>query len=267
MSYEELTFEQLLAKGSNGEITLDINDVSKPTIFRGVVKKKHILRAWQEKRDFFYMDTGYFGNFVSLGNPGGKKIWHRVVKNQLQNIEIGNFPPDRWNNLVKGDSRLKWPGWKKKGKKILIIVPNRKSCVFYGYDIDPYTDGEKPWLTQTIETIKNHTDMEIIIREKGSRSNRQHYSIYNALDEGIFATVAFNSIAALESIVYGIPAFVSVPCAASPLASNDLTRICKPVYPDPEVVLKHCQGLAYSQFTAEEIENGTAWKILKEYTK
>ncbi len=269
MSDEDLGWEQLFVKGANNEVTLDMNDLSKPTVFRGVVKRKYIQRSLEEKRDFFYMDTGYFGNFISPGNSGGKKIWHRIVKNQLQNVEIGNFPADRWNNLVKGDPRLKWPGWKKNGNKILIIVPNRKSCIFYGHDLEPYseTDGKRPWLEETIATIKKHTDMQIVIREKASRSSRQHYSIYDALDEGVFATVAFNSIAALESIVYGIPACVSVPCAASPLASNDLTKISSPYYPDPQLVLKHCYGLAYNQFTGEEIENGTAWKIMKEYTK
>jgi FPC/CPF motif-containing protein YcgG len=104
--------------------------------------------------------------------------------------------------------------------------------------------------------------MEIIVREKRSRSARHHHSIFDALNEGIFATVAFNSIAAIESIAYGVPAFVSVPCAASPLASTDLTKILTPFYPDETVVQQHCSSLAYGQFTPEEIENGTAHKIL-----
>jgi hypothetical protein len=74
--------------------------------------------------------------------------------------------------------------------------------------------------------------------------------------------VAFNSIAALESVLYGIPAFVSVPCAASSLALSDLTKIEKPYYPDESLVHKHCYSLAYGQFTHEEIINGTAWEIL-----
>jgi hypothetical protein len=76
--------------------------------------------------------------------------------------------------------------------------------------------------------------------------------------------VAFNSIAAMESIAYGVPAFVSVPCAASPLALTDLSQISKPFYPDEMLVKKHCCSLAYGQFTGEEISNGTAWKILNQ---
>jgi hypothetical protein len=238
---------------------------SSPSIFRGVVKRKHIQQHWQDKKEFYYMDTGYFGNFVSPGNPGGKKLFHRIVKNDLQKHWLENYPIDRWQEIRKIDTRYQWKGWKKKGNKILIIVPNRKSCVFYGYEEGKIKDRDesKPtWLMNTIETIKKHTDMEIVIREKGSRSARQHNSIFDALDEGIFATVAFNSIAALESVIYGIPSFVTVPCAASPLSLTDLSQISTPFYPDESLVQQHCASLAYGQFTGEEIANGTAWKLL-----
>ena len=261
MDEENTSWESAFVIGSRGGVSLVPNNEGIPVVYRGVVKRKHIHKCWQDKQNFYYMDTGYFGNFISQGNPGGKKVWHRIVKNQLQNIEIGNFPADRWNNLVKGDKRLRWQGWKKKGNKILLVLPNKKACVFYGFDYDS-------WLNNTIKTIKQHSDMPIEIREKGSRSYRgAGYTIYDAFDSGVFATVAFNSIAAIESVVYGIPAFVSVPCAASPLASTDLTKIANPYYPDYEQVQKHCFGLAYSQFTGDEMLNGTAWKLLKAYEK
>jgi len=247
--------EELFRKSIPGEV---------PSVFRGVVKRKHIYQHWQDKKDFYYMDTGYFGNFASPGNPSGKKLFHRIVKNDLQKHWLEKHPSDRWQEICKIDPRYQWKGWKKKGRKILIVVPNRKSCVFYGYDLDPYVNGEKPWLTKTIETIKKYTDMEIIIREKGSRTDRQSYSIFDALDEGVFATVAFNSIAALESVIYGIPAFVTVPCAASPLAQTDLSQISVPLYPDETLVQEHCASLAYGQFTHEEIANGSAWRILNQ---
>ena len=236
----------------------------KPSIFRGVVKRKHIHQHWQDKKDFYYIDTGYFGNFISPGNPGGRKLFHRIVKNDVQKHWLENRPGARWQEICKIDPRYQWTGWKKNGNKILIIVPNRKSCIFYGYDTEPYANGEKPWLIKTIETIKKHTDMEIIIREKGSRSGRQHHSIFDALDQGVFATVSFNSIAAIESIAYGVPAFVTVPCAASPLALTDFSQIITPFYPDESLVQQHCASLAYGQFTGEEIANGTAWKLLNQ---
>lgn len=247
--------ENDIVVGSNNLVTTDFEDKSKPLVCRGVIKRKYIHACQREGRDFYYTDTGYFGNFISPGNPSGKKIWIRVVKNELQKSQLEDWPKDRWDNLVKGDNRLAWRGWKTKGNKILFVPPNPKSCDFFGIDYNS-------WKEQTLSTIKNHTDMPIVIREKGSRGQRNTHTIYDALDDGIFATVAFNSIAAMESIAYGIPAFVSVPCAATPLASTDLTKILAPFYPDEKLVKRHCQSLAYGQFTSEEILNGTSWKIL-----
>ena len=224
-------------------------------IYTGIVKRKHIHSCINRGEDFYYIDTGYFGNFMSAGNPSGKKIYHRIVKNELQKSVIENKPADRWQALVKNDARLQWPGWKKKGNKILLILSNPKSCHYFGYELPQ-------WVETTISTIKKHTDMEIVIRHKGSRAARNNDSIYDALDQGIFATVSFNSIAALESVIYGIPAFVTVPCAASPLALTDVSQISTPFYPDEALVQQHCASLAYGQFTGEETANGTAWKLL-----
>jgi hypothetical protein len=253
---EDISWEESFVNSTNHECSTNYDDTSSALVVRGIIKRKYIRAAESQNRDFYYMDTGYFGNFFSPGNPSGKKIWHRVVKNELQKSVIEDFPSDRWDSLVKSDPRLAWKGWKKPGDKILVVIPNPKSCDFFGIDYEE-------WKNSTIQTVKKLTDKKVVIREKGSRSQRQHYSIYDALDDGVFATVTFNSIAAMESIAYGVPAFVSVSCAASPLAETDLTKINSPYYPKEKLIQKHCQSLAYGQFTAEEISNGTAWKILK----
>jgi len=226
-----------------------------PAVFRGIVERKNIHSCINSGKDFYYMDTGYFGNFRSQGNPSGRKIYHRIVKNELQKSVIEHRPSDRWNNLVAGDKRLKWPGWKKNGNKILLVLSNPKSCHYFGYDM-------QQWWDSTVETIKKHTSMPIIVRHKGSRSDRHENSIYDILDTGIYATVTFNSIAAMESIAYGIPAFTTVSCAATPLSITDLSKIENPYYPDETLIHKHCCNLAYGQFTSEEIANGTAWRLL-----
>ncbi len=227
-----------------------------PAIFRGIVKAKHIHACISRGEDFYYIDTGYFGNFISQGNPQGTKIYHRIVKNELQKSVIENCPADRWQTLVRGDAKLRWPGWKKQGNKILLIISNPKSGRYFDYDMTS-------WVNTTIATIKKHTDMQIIIRHKAPRQQRQMNNIYQQLDQGVFATVTFNSIAAMESITYGVPAFVTVSCAASPLALTDLTKITTPWYPDPNLVAKHCYSLAYGQFTKTEIADGTAWRFIK----
>ena len=253
----KLSLEETLVIGSRNALTTDITETSKPMIVRGVTSKSEVDQCIQIGRDFYYIDTGYFGNFPSTGNPGGKKRYHRIVKNENQHTEISASPDDRWKKLLDEDKRLRWNGWKQYDKKILLVMPNPKACRYYNYEYDK-------WVEETEREIKKYCDLPIEVRIKGSRVYRNNeYSIYDALDSGVYATVAFNSIAALESVLYGVPAFVTVPCAASPLVSSDLSKLSKPYYPDKDLIYRHCCGLAYGQFTLEEIETGYAWNILK----
>jgi hypothetical protein len=255
---KDLSLEESLVLGSNGICTVDMSNNLKPMVVRGVTSKSEIVKCQKNKRDFYYIDTGYLGNFPSVGNTSGKKLWHRVVKNDLQHSVPQNMPSDRWQRLVKQDPRLQWSGWKNYNKKILLVLPNPKACRYYDIDCEQ-------WIKETTEKIKIYSNLPIEVRVKGSRSERNHgYSIYSAFDSGVYATVSFNSIASLESVLYGIPAFVSVPCAASPLASTDLSMLKNLYRPSQETMTKQCRTLAYGQFTQEELANGTAWKILNE---
>lgn len=257
---KKYSLEESLVIGSNNRFTIDAEDKTKPLVVRGVIKKDHVNQCIKDKRDFYYIDTGYVGNFPSVGNPGGKKIWHRVVKNENQHSVIRNVPSDRWKKLVEQDPRLEWKGWKNYDKKILLVMPNPKACKYYNINYDT-------WVSQTQEHIKKYSDLPVEIRIKGSRTERNNgYTIHDAFDSGVFATVAFNSIAALESVLYGIPAFVSVPCAASPLANLDLSRLSNPIKPDKELIAKQCHNIAYGQFTLEEIEDGTAYRLTEMYS-
>jgi len=255
MNFENI--EQCFVHGSKFQLTTDLNDLTKPYVTRGITQKPEIEFCQNKDRDYYFIDTGYFGNFPSPGNPGGKKKFHRVVKNEVQHSQfIKNVPNDRWNELLKSDPRLKWSGWKNFNKKILLIIPNPKACRFYGIDQDQ-------WVSQTTESIKSQTNLPIEVRIKGSRSYRNHeYTIYDAFDSGVYATVAFNSIAALESVLYGIPAFVSVPCAAAPL-SGKILDLNNPFRPDIETISQHAHRLAYGQFTVDEITSGVAWNLLR----
>jgi hypothetical protein len=253
----DVSIEQCFVIGSKNSATIDLQDLSKPYVTRGITQKPEIDFCIANNRDYYFIDTGYLGNFPSPENPSGKKQFHRIVKNDIQHCRlINNFPADRWDALTKSDPRLQWTGWKDHRKKILLVLPNPKACRFYGID-------QEKWVEETTNKIKSQSDLPIEVRVKGSRSYRnREYTIYDAFDSGVYATVAFNSIAALESVLYGIPAFVSVPCAAAPLASMEL-ELTKLFRPAQDMIDQHCRRLAYGQFTVEEILSGHAWEILK----
>lgn len=224
-----------------------------PLVLRGIMKHKIIKRCWSENRQFWYMDSGYFGNRPYAKNPRGDKVWHRIVPNDLQHGSIVPRPPDRWQALGLGK-----PAARTIGSKILIAAPDQKPCIFYNIDLDD-------WLQNTIDTIKQHTDRPIEIRQRNpNRQARLINDMQTALKD-VHALVTFNSIAATESIMAGVPAFVLAPSnAAMPVSNTDLSKIENPWFPDQDLVAAWLSHLAYGQFHNHELANGTAWSILKE---
>ena len=253
-------YVNMFAKGCGQNIISDADfnyETSKnPIVLRGILKHKIMKRCWKDNRDFYYIDTGYFGNERTSSNPNGWKIWHRIVKNNLQHGEIISRPDDRWKQFNKT-----FNPWKKTGRKILVAAPDEKPCKFYGID-------REQWLRETAETIKKYTDRPVEIRERAAKriDRTVHNTLQNALDNDVFALVTFNSVAAVESIFHGIPVFTLAPAnAASPVSLQDLSLIDSPYYPDQDKLYAWACHLSYGQFHISELKNGKAKKYLEEW--
>ena len=123
--------------------------VTNPISFRSLAKRKVIYESLENKRPFYYIDTGYVGNLIK------KKHWHRIVKNDVQHTNIFDCPDDRWKRIVQQSQELDFVEWRKDHSgKILLVTPSEKPCKFYKIDRDE-------WVEQTITELKKHTDKEI----------------------------------------------------------------------------------------------------------
>jgi hypothetical protein len=232
--------------------TWQYEDSTAPLIIRGIMKHKIIKRCWEDQRDFYYMDSGYVGNRISAVNPHGWKFWHRIVPNNLQHGAVIERPADRWQRLgIKLQPR-------RTGSKILVAAPDAKPCVFYNIDLDA-------WIETTIATIKQYTDRPVELRQRNpNRQTRINNSLESALDD-VHAVVTYNSIAATESVIAGVPAFALAPSnAAVPVSNTDLSKIDNPWFPTDDERHTWACHLAYGQFHVNELRDGTATRILKE---
>ena len=226
------------------EFDYDASD--EPIVLRGILKHKIMKRCWEDKRDFYYVDTGYFGN-------GRWKQWHRIVKNNLQLTEIQNRPRDRWEK-----HKLKFQPWRQ-GRNIVVAAPDEKPCKFYEIELNT-------WIEQTVATIRQHTDRPVVVRQRApKRIDRiTTDTLAQALTDA-HALVTFNSNAATESILLGVPVFTLAPNAAGPVGLQDLSQIEKPYYPNRDKLHAWACHLAYGQFHNDELSDGTAAKILFEH--
>jgi hypothetical protein len=217
-----------------------------PIVLRGILKHKIMHRCWQDRRDFYYMDTGYFGNGIT-------KLYHRIVKNDLQHGNIVQRGPDRWQRL-----NIELPRQSRQGRRIIVAAPDEKPCRFYGID-------QQQWIDNTVSTLKQYTDRPIIVRRRAAKRIDRVATdpLSKVLRDDVHALVTFNSNSAVESILEGVPAFVMAPThAAAPVANRDLALIETPYWPDHDTLVAWVSHLAYGQFHVAELRDGTAYRML-----
>jgi hypothetical protein len=250
-------YVNMFAHGSGAQPTTletwDYAQDSNPLVIRGIMKHKLIKQCWADSRPFRYMDSGYFGNKPSATNPNGWKHWHRIVDNDLQHGAVVPRPGDRWERFGIPISK------RRHGNAIIVAAPDAKPCVFYGVDL-------QTWIAETVATIKQHTDRPVYVRDRNPDPRfRAHNTFADRLKDDVHAVVTFNSVAATESVLTGVPTFVLAPCnAASPVGNTDLSQIDSPWFPDQDQIYAWASHLAYGQFHIDELASGTAARILQE---
>lgn len=245
------------AAGSAVTDTEEFNfaDNNNPIVLRGILKHKIMEKCRTAGRDFYYVDSGYLGNAVSQRNRLGRKLWHRVVKNGLQHTELRTRPADRLKRIGISGAKQQL-----RGSKIIVAAPDEKPCRHYGIDLES-------WITNTVNTLKQHTDRDIIVRQrtKNKEVRMLHDPLSKVLMQDVHALVTFNSNAAVEAIITGVPAFVLAPeHAAMPVTSQDLSMIETPFWPDSDLIHKWLCHLSYCQFHVSELRHTKIWNIINE---
>ena len=240
------TFIREFAQGCQGRILSweEARHYGNDLVLWGAKSIKQIKEAEAKGNNYYYIDNGYFGNYP-------QKRFFRIIKNATHDTRpIMDRPDDR---LKRANITTKPFS---KGSRIIIAPPSPKS--FTLWDIDQPT-----WIKETVEELKRHTDRPISIREKRSRKDRlYHDTIQEDLADDCHCLITYNSVSAVEALIEGKPVITLGPNAATHLATHklsDVENIKIPTEEEREAWLRH---LAYSQFTHQEMINGTAWRIL-----
>ena len=239
---------QSFVQGAGGQISTWSKEefTMSPVVLRGITKRKQMQACRDAGRDFYYIDTGYFGN-------GKKKTFHRITKNDVQWFgPIIERPRDRLDKTGVRPKKMR------RGTNILIAPPSQK--LLNNYDIIL-----EEWLENVQAEIRAYTDRPVVIRTKQGRSTRVNDDTMEmALDRDVHCLVTFSSIAAGEALLHGKPAITLGPNAAAPLCSQSISAIENLKIPTLDEVDAWARHIAYCQFTEVEMRDGTAWRILND---
>lgn len=192
---------------------------------------------------FWFIDSGYT-NFLETN-----KKWHRLERNH---IHYGNFfdaPVDRLSNFKTFPQQ-----WRTGGDMILIIEPGPFAAGILHVDL-------KKWKYDVVRELRQYTDKRIFFRPKAEKKVRTN--LYKHLcNEDYYCVVNINSNAATEAIWAGIPVITLDKHITNPVTRSRLCDIEHLARPNLATWLSM---LSYSQFTYEELINGTAARIVKQY--
>jgi hypothetical protein len=211
---------------------------------RNTVNNESVLvNKIKNQTPFWFIDSGYT-NFLETN-----KKWHRLVRNHIHSS--GNFTPpvDRLGNFKEFPQQ-----WRDSGDIILVIEPGSFSASIFGVNV-------KEWKYYIESELRRYTDKKIIFREKEPKKTRR--PLYKELkNDDYYCVVNINSNAATEAIWNGIPVITldrHITNSVSRHQLSDINNLYK-----PNLANWLC-SLSYSQFTYDELMNGTAVKLIKMY--
>jgi hypothetical protein len=192
---------------------------------------------------FWFIDSGYT-NFIE-----SNKKWHRLTRNHLHFNNQFVAPADRLKNFTEFPRP-----WRNTGKKILVVEPGEFAASIMHVNV-------KSWTESVVTELKKYTDRPIEIRSKVNKKTRT--SLYKTLLQGdYYCTISINSNSAVESIWAGIPAITLNKHVSNSVTRNNLAQI-NDLYYGP--LGDWLAWLSYCQFTYDELMDGTALNIVKEY--
>jgi hypothetical protein len=222
----------------------NFTNYSEDCLIRNTTGNEQLLTEKIDKKyPMWFIDSGYT-NFLE-----SRKKWHRLVRNHIHHDQMFEAPVDRLANFPSFPQP-----WRESGEKILIIEPGPFAASIFHVDI-------KTWKYDVERELKKYTDKKIVFREKAEKKIRTSL-VEELRNENYYCVVSINSNAATEAIWCGIPVItldrhVTTPVSRSKLSDiNNLAR--------PHLARWLC-AVSYSQFTGDELYDGTAIKILRKY--
>jgi hypothetical protein len=225
------------AEGCGGGIiqSFKLQELAKRNIVIPRVASYGILRgggeAMRAAKDYWHIDHGYFLRSTSPESYDG---YYRITRNHLWNDGLEKCSSDRINSF-----NIKLKDWRKTGDHIVVVPPSK-------YMAD-YFDMHN-WLRDTVNEIKQHTDRKIVVSIKNE-------SPLERVLPNAWALVADHSNAGITSLIEGIPTIFTNP-------SRKLGNIEE--IENPPMDRSFFKGLAYQQWTLEEMRSGEAWDYLED---
>jgi len=223
-----------------------------PSVVFGILRgtEKVLWKCKEFGVDFYYFDHAYF--FKAHAHKPNEQIGHRAYRITLngENLNyITELEQEDYDRIQKYKIKMPEITNNRKGQKILVAPPTDAVCRYYGIH------SLKQWKLQLGDKLKNHTDREVVFREKDTDKPLQQ-----DLDDA-HVVITLQSAVGIQAQVRGIPVICDKVSMCRPI-SIDYKDIENEYVRDDELTNKWIDSLLANQFIEEEIRNGTAKRTI-----
>lgn len=223
-----------------------IDQVPKDFIILSVMNPPWLspLKNWVDTGGkFIEIEWGYWGE-RPLENKKSRIQVFRVSYCHSHNIHMKPVPFSRINTLTPTPA-----DWKKQRGNILTLIEPSPEWV------EKRTGVQFDQWRQNLENkVREHWDGLIYWREKRSGASTHRFYTFIQDVNNSFAVVGERTMACVEAVMLGCPAYTIDISAVTPLMGNDLSALRNPVLPDRTKWFEH---IAWSQFHATEFYQGS----------
>ena len=222
-----------------------------------------IKKCIENKEDWYYVDVGYLTKQI-IRYPEPKiidydKTYFRIVKGGIHTIRMKVGNGKRLNELTYKGIDTEFKGWYTGETKHILLAPSSQTVT---YHINGLSQAD--WIKQVGEELRKYTDRPIKLRNKPRPGNEfWGTDIIDDLKD-CHCLVTNMSLSAIDAVLNKVPVITHQRNICAPISSRDITKVEKPMRPGRKTMNEWMKAIVENQFTIEEMENGTACKIMKE---
>ena len=209
---------------------------------------------------------------MEVGGLKRNSTWKMGINgiNRDADFANNNFDAQRWSKF-----NIEMKPWKQNGDTIIICGQHDASHQWRG------KPSMAEWIEQQIIEIRKYSGRPILIRPHPRNIfnfNEKKYtnvkigepqrdkSTYDDTDfkktlNSAWAVINHSSNPAMESVINGIPVFVSESSLCYDVGNHSLTTIENPVMPERQ---QWANKLAYTEWTVPEIREGLPWQRIRQ---
>ena len=222
-----------------------------------------IKKCMDSGEEWWFVDTGYISKPITRYPVpeivDKKRTFFRICKGSIHTTKGKVGSGVRLKRLQDLGLDVKFKGWYTAGTKHILLAPSSPTVTFNINGI-----SQEQWVEQATAEIRKYTDREIVFRNKPRPHNKWWGTDIKDDLKNCHALVTNMSLSAIEALLNRVPVFAHGNSVMAPVSSRDLKFIEKPMKPGHKTMDGWLKFIAENQFTLNEIENGTAYNILKD---